>query len=72
MKKTSWKFPSDFSFMAYLLNLNYEKSAECNPTFWRDKFFSSFRKYWQASKYTALLSKFSFPKKEKISLGFEW
>ena len=50
--------------MAYLLNLNYEKSAECNFTFQQDKFFSILPKYWQVSKYTALLSKFSFPKKE--------
>ena len=62
MKKTSYKFPSDFPFIAYLLNLNYEKSAKCNP-FQREKFFSIFPKYWQVSKYTAMLSKFSFPKK---------
>ena len=62
-EKPSQKFPSDFPFIAYLLNSNYEKSAECNPTFRRDKFFSILLKYWQVSKYTALLSKFSFPKK---------
>ena len=56
--------------MAYLLNSNYEKSAECNPTFWRDKFFSILPKYWQVSKCTALLSKFSFPKKGKNKSKF--
>ena len=33
------KFPLDFLFIAYLLNSNYEKSAEYNPTFRRDNFF---------------------------------
>ena len=62
MKQTSQKFSSDFPFIAYLLNSNYEKSAECNPTFRQDNFFS-IPKYWQVSKFTALLSEFSFPKK---------
>ena len=58
------------SFIAYLLNSNYEKSAECNPTFWQDNFFS-IPKYWQVSKYTALLSEFTFPKKweKNVNLG---
>ena len=39
-------------------------------TFWRDKFFSIHLKYWQISKYTALISKFSFPKIEKSKSKF--
>ena len=34
-----------------------------NATFLQDKFFSILPKYWQVSKYTVMLSKFSFPKK---------
>ena len=41
-------------FTAYLLYLNYEKSAKCNPTFRQDKFFSILPKYWQVSKYTGV------------------
>ena len=65
MQKTSWKFPLDFPFIEYLLILNYEKSAKCNPTFPHDKFLSILSKYWLLSKHTALLNKFSFPKKGK-------
>ena len=57
--------PLDFPFIAYFLNSNYEKSAKCNPTFLRDNFFSMLPKYWQVSKYTAMLSEFSFPKTGK-------
>ena len=56
--------------MAYLLNSNYEKSAECNPSFRRDNFFS-FPKCRQVSKYTALFSEFSFPKKGKNTSKFQ-
>ena len=63
--KEDKKFPLDFPFIAYLLNSNYEKSAKCNPSFLRDNFFSMLPKYWQVSKYTAMLSEFSFPKKGK-------
>ena len=62
MKITSQKFPLDLPFIAYLLKWNYEKSAKCNPTFLQSKFFS-IPKYRQVSKYAAMLSKFSFPKK---------
>ena len=55
--------PLDLPFIAYLLRWNYEKSAKCNPTFLQDIFFPILPKYWQVSKYTAMLSKFSFPKK---------
>ena len=57
--------------MAYLLNANYEKVAECNPTFRWDRFFSILQKYWQVWKYTVLLSKFSFPKKGKNKSKFQ-
>ena len=58
--------PLGLSFYSiYLLNSNYEKSTKCNPTFLWDKFFTMLLKYWQVSKYTAMLSKFSFPRKEK-------
>ena len=37
------------------------------------QFFSILPKYWQGSKYTAILSKFSFPKKgRELSLSFGW
>ena len=36
------------------------KMQSCFPT---GQFFSILPKYWQVSKYTAMLSKFSFPKK---------
>ena len=72
-QKTSQKFPSDFPFIVYLLNLNYEKSAKFNSTFLRHKSFSILPKYWQVGKYTALLSEFSSPRKaKKISLSFGW
>ena len=45
-EKTCQEFPLDFPFIAYLLNLNYEKSAECNSTFLSDKFFSILAKCW--------------------------
>ena len=64
-KKKSWEFLSDFPFIAYLLNSNYKKSAECNSTFLQAKFFYILPKYWQFSKYTALLSELSFPTKVK-------
>ena len=70
MQKTSYKFPSDFPFIAYLLNSNYEKSLKCNPTFRWDIFFPILSKYGQASKSTALLSEFSFPKKGKNKSRF--
>ena len=39
----------------------------------QDKLFSILPKHWQVSKYTAMLSEFSFPKKEKeLSLNFGW
>ena len=61
------------TFIAYLLTSNYEKSAKCNPTFRRDNFFSILPKYLQVSKYTAMLSEFSFPNKGKeLSLSFGW
>ena len=41
MQKASSKFLSEFLFIAYLLNSNYEKLAKCNPTFRRDNFFPS-------------------------------
>ena len=64
---------SPWTFIAYPLNSNYEKSAKCNPSFLWDKFFSILPKYWQVSNYTAMLSKFSFPKMGKIlSLSFRW
>ena len=64
-------FPSDFLFIAYLLNSNYEKSAKCNPSFRRGRFFSILPKYWQVSKYTAMLRELTFPKKGKeLSLKF--
>ena len=72
-EKTSLKFSSDFPFIAYLLNSNYEKPAKFNPSFWRENFFSILQKYWQVSKYTEMLSKFSFPKKEReLSISFRW
>ena len=37
------KVPLRLSFIAYLLNSNYETLAERNPTFWRDNFFPSFQ-----------------------------
>ena len=41
-EKNILEVPPDFPFIAYLLNLNYEKSAECNPTFpWDRLFFHS-------------------------------
>ena len=53
--------------------MNYEKLAKCNPTFLQDNFFSIVPKYWQVSKYTVMLSEFSFTKKrKKVSLIFEW
>ena len=61
---------SSRTFIVHLLNSNYEKLAECNPTLRRDKFFPILPKYWQVSKYTALLSEFSFPKWEKIKFKF--
>ena len=73
MKITFWKFPSEFPFIIYLLNWNYEKLAKHNPAFLQNKFFSILLKYWKVSKYTAMLSKFIFPKKrKKISLIFGW
>ena len=48
-----------------ITNLNYEKLAKCDPTFLRNKIFSILQKYWQVSKYTAMLSEFSFTKKGK-------
>ena len=48
--KFSEMWESDF-------NSNYEKLAKCNPTFWRDKFFSILLKYWQVSM---MLSELSF------------
>ena len=54
-----------FGLHSILLNSNYEKSAKCNPTFQRDKFFSILLKHWHVSNYTAMLSKFSFSKKGK-------
>ena len=45
--------------------LNYEKLTKCNPTFGQDKLFSILLKYWQISKYKAMLSQFSFPKREE-------
>ena len=73
-KKNILEVPLIFSFIAYLLNPNYEKSVESNPTFRQYIFFFILPKYLQVSKYTALLNKFSFPKKEKkiISLSFGW
>ena len=53
-------------------NLNYEKSAKCSPTFRRDKLFSILAKYRQVGKYTAIISEFRVPKKEKGFLGFGW
>ena len=38
-EKNILEVPLRLSFIAYLLNSNYEKSAECNPTFWQDNFF---------------------------------
>ena len=67
--KNILKVPLRLSF----LNLNYEKSAKYNPTFQWDNFFSILPKYWQISKYTVILSKFSFPKKGKeLSISFRW
>ena len=41
--------------------------------FLKAQFFSILPKYWQVSKYTAMLSEFSFPKMGKeLSLSFEW
>ena len=68
--KNILEFPSDFSFISYLLNLNYKKSAKCNHTFWWDKFVSILSKYWQVSKYTSLLSKSNFLKKGKNKSKF--
>ena len=65
IEKNILEVPLDFPFIAYLLNSKYEKLAECNSTFKRDKFFFILLKYCQVSKYTALLSEFSFPKKAK-------
>ena len=57
-------------FTAYLLNLNYEKSAKCNPTFRQDKFFSSFQNI-DKSVSTRVSSRFIFPKEGKeLSLSF--
>ena len=72
MKITSKKFPLDFSFITHLLDSNYEKSAKCNPTFLQDKFFSILPKYCQVSKYTAMLSKFSFLKKGNKNKSNFW
>ena len=65
IEKNILEVPLDFPFIAYLLNSNYEKLAECNSTFKRDKFFSILLKYCQVSKCAVLLSEFSFPKKAK-------
>ena len=63
----------DFPFIEYSLNSNYEKSLKSYPTFLWDNFFSILLKYWQVSKYTAMLSEFSFSKKgKKLSLIFGW
>ena len=51
--------------------MNYEKPAKWNPTFLQDKVFSIVLKYWQVSKYTAMLSEFTFPKKEKKKSNFQ-
>ena len=59
--KSILEVPLEVSFIVYLLNSNYEKSTEYNPTFQRDNVFSIL-KYWQVSKYTALLHEFSLPK----------
>ena len=64
-KKNILEVSLGLSFIAYLLNSNYEKLAECNPTFRRDNFFSILLNYWQVGKYTALLKEFSFPEKGK-------
>ena len=50
--------------LTYLLNLNYEKSAKCNPTFRRDKFFRSFPNF-DKSVSTQRFSQ----KREKISVS---
>ena len=60
-KKNILEVPLGLHSMQYLLNSNYEKSAKCNPTFRRDKLFTILLKYWQVSKYSAMLSEFSFP-----------
>ena len=72
MKKTSWKFPFDFPFIVYPLNLNYEKLAKYNPTFLWEKFFSILPKYDKSvSTQLSMLSKFSFPKKGKNKYKFQ-
>ena len=69
-KKHPRSSPQTFFSLAYLLNSNYEKSAKCKSTFQRDNFFPILPKYWQISKYTAILSEFSFPKRENIKSKF--
>ena len=59
--KNILKVPHGLSFHS---NLNYEKSAKRNPTFQRNNF-SILAKYLRVSKYTAMLSGFSFLKKGK-------
>ena len=64
--------PLDFHSLTFF-NSNYKKLVKCNPSFRQDDFFSILSKYWQVSKNTVMLSKFSFLKKGKeLGQSFEW
>ena len=44
-EKNIIEVPLGLSVIAYLLNANYEKSAECNTSFLQDNFISTLPKY---------------------------
>ena len=57
-RSSPWTFLSKHTFLTPTMK---SRQNECNLTFLQDKFFF----HSQVSKYTAMLSEFSFPKKRK-------
>ena len=55
-----------------IMKLELWKVGKMQSYFPKGQFFS-IPKYWQVSKYTAMLSEFSFPKKGiELNLSFGW
>ena len=47
-EKNILEVPLGLSFIAYLLNSNYEKLAESNPTLQQDNFFPSYQNIYKS------------------------
>ena len=67
-RNSPWTFLPQHTFLTWTMKRQQNAILLSKGTI-----FSILLKYWQVSKYTAMLSEFSFPKKGKeLSLSFEW